>query len=348
MSSIFIFILSFVLLNMFGSCPNTTCERGDLCSLSAEQKVGQLFVIGIDGTEIDDEMEAIIKDLHPGGVLLLGKNIESREQVKKLISDLQTIAKEDTGLPLFIAVDQEGGVVNRIGFLEEKTAQKDIKTKEKAYQVGFNRGKELKDLGINLNLAPLLDEIGENDFIFNRAFQENQDKTSELAKELIRGQREAGILTCIKHFPGYGGVTFHPEDNLGERQALPSTGQFGEVMEQSPEFVMTANVVYKELGGLPFTFLKKGVDLIKKELGDSVLIMSDDLDQYSLLNNYSLEDIVVKPVEAGVDVLIFSGWRLPAKDGVKALLSAFKEGRIQEEKIDQAVERIIEIKEKLK
>ncbi len=347
MSSIFLFIVSFVLLNMFGFCPNASCEVGDLCSLTLEQEVGQVFIIGIDGTEVDEEMEAIIKDLHPGGVLLLGKNIENKEQIKKLISDLQVIAKEDTGLPLLIAVDQEGGIVNRIDFLEEKTAQKDINTKEKAYQIGLDRGKELKDLGINLNLAPLLDEIGENDFIFNRAFQENQNKTSELAKELIRGQREAGILTCIKHYPGYGGVTFHPEDNLGERKILPDTGAFKEVMDQSPEFVMTANVVYKELGDLPFTFLKKGVDLIKKELGDSVLVMSDDLDQYSLLNNYSLEDIVIKPVEAGVDILIFSGWRLPAKDGVKALLFAVKDGKIEEEKIDQAVERIIEIKEKL-
>jgi len=335
-------------MNMFGFCPNPACEAGDLCSLTIEQKVGQLFIIGIDGTEMDAKIEETIKDLHPGGILLLGKNIENEKQLKKLISDLQTIAKEDTGLPLLIAIDQEGGVVNRIGFLEENTAQKDIKTREKAYQVGFNRGKELKDLGVNLNLAPLLDEIKENDFIFNRAFQENQDKTSELAKELIKGQKEAGILTCIKHFPGYGEVTFHPEDNLGERQELPEIAQFKEAMEQNPEFVMTANVVYKELGDLPFTFLKKGVDLIKKELGDSVLIISDDLDQYSLLNNYSLEDIVVKPIDAGVDILIFSGWRLPAKDGVKALLSVVKEARIEEEKINQAVERIIEIKEALK
>ena len=348
MSSIFIFVLSFILLNMFGSCPSTTCEQGDLCSLNTEQKVGQLFIIGIDGTKVDEEMEAIIKNLHPSGVLLLGKNIENKEQLEKLISDLQVIAKKDTGLSLFIAVDQEGGVVNRIDFLEEKTAQKDIKTKEKAYQVGFNRGKELKELGVNLNLAPLLDEVKENDFIFNRAFQENQDKISELAKELIRGQKEAGILTCIKHFPGYGGVTFHPEDNLGERQEFPETKQFGEVMEQNPEFVMTANVVYKEIGDLPFTFLKKGVEKIKKELGDSVLIMSDDLDQYSLLNNYSLENIVVKPVEAGVDILIFSGWRLPARDGIKALLSAVEQGKIEQEIIDKSLNRIIEIKEKLK
>jgi len=348
MSSIFIYILSFVFLNMFGFCPNPVCETGDLCNLTLEQKVGQLFIIGINGTELDVEMEQTIKDLHPGGILLLGKNIENREQVKKLILDLQTIAEEDTGLPLFVTIDQEGGVVNRISFLEENTAQKDIKTKEKAYQVGLNRGKELKDLGINLNLAPLLDEIKENDFIFNRAFQENQDKTSELAKELIRGQKEAGILTCIKHFPGYGGVTFHPEDNLGERQKLPEIVQFKEAIKQNPEFVMTANVIYKEFGDLPFTFLKKGVDLIKKELGDSVLIMSDDLDQYSLLNNYSLEDIVIKPIMAGVDVLIFSGWRLPTKDGVNALVFALEGGKIQEEKINKAVERIFEIKEKLK
>ena len=99
---------------------------------------------------------------------------------------------------------------------------------------------------------------------------------------------------------------------------------------------------------LPFTFLKKGVEKIKKELGDSVLIMSDDLDQYSLLNNYSLEDIVVNPVEAGVDMLIFSGWRLPAEDGIKALLSAVKQDKIEQEVIDKSLNRIVKIKEKLK
>jgi len=88
--------------------------------------------------------------------------------------------------------------------------------------------------------------------------------------------------------------------------------------------------------------------LIKKELGSSVLIITDDLDQYSLLNNYSLEDIVVKPVQAGVDMLIFSGWRLPEEDGVEILLSAVKRGDVDEGLIDRAVERIIKVKEKLK
>ncbi len=342
MSSIFLFIINLILFNVFNPCSASApaCEQGDLCSLTIEQKVGQLFIVGFGGAVMSPELEQEIRDLHPGGVLLLGKNIESEEQLKKLISDLRGIAMDDTGLPLLIAVDQEGGELSRIDFLKEKTAPKDIHTKKQAYGVGQTRGSELKDLGVNLNLAPLLDEAEKSDFIYSRSLLRN-----DLIEELVKGQKDSGILTCIKHFPGYEGISFNPEEELAFRDELPRTERF---KNTEAEFVMTANVVYRELGGLPFTFLKKGIDLIKKELGSSVLIITDDLDQYSLLNNYSLEDIVVKPVQAGVDMLIFSGWRLPEEDGVEILLSAVKRGDVDEGLIDRAVERIIKVKEKLK
>jgi len=244
-------ILAIIFANVFGCCGSA--------DLTFEQKIGQLFIIGIEGTEVDQKTEELIQELHPGGILLLGKNIENKEQLEKLISDLQRISTEDTGLPLLIAVDQEGGEISRIGFLEEKTAQKDIRTKKQAYGVGQTRGSELKKLGVNLNLAPLLDEAEKSDFIYNRSLL-----GLNLIEELVRGQKNSGILTCIKHFPGYKGISFNPEEQLAFVDELPQTGRF---KNTGAEFVMTANVVYKELGNLPFSFLGKGIDLIKRELG---------------------------------------------------------------------------------
>lgn len=348
MTSFFLFILSVILSNFFNTCPVSDCNPGDLCSLSLEQKVGQLFMVGIDGTTVDEKTEAMIKEIHPGGVLLLGKNIQSEDQLKKMTSDLQSIALKDSNLPLFIAVDQEGGQINRIGFLQENTPEKDIDDKDEAYQVGLKRGQELKQLGINLNLSPLLDSASQGDFIFDRTFQKDESQAAQLAQGLIEGQKAAGILSCIKHFPGYTGASFNPEDDLYDRNSLPEIGQFKEAMESSPEFVMTSNVVYENLGDLPFPFLRSGIDFLKDQLGDTPLVLTDDLDQYSLLNNYSLEDVITKPLNAGVDMMIFSGWRLPSEQGVSTLLSAVKDGKVSQEVIDRAVERIIEIKQKIK
>ncbi len=337
-----IFLLPLIMSIIFSLyTPAQVAEEAVLGQLSEGQKVGQLFIIGIDGTEVNDETRAKIEELHPGGILLLGKNIETEGQVKKLISDLQAVALEDTGLPLFIAVDQEGGLVNRISFLEENTAQRDIESEAEAFRVGLKRGEELKELGINLNFSPLLDKVQKTDFIFERAFRGPE---GSLGAAMIRGQKESGILSCIKHFPGYGEVSFNPEDSLARRRGFPELKQFKKAMEARPEMVMVANVIYNELEEVPFTFSKKGIDLLKEELGKEPLVITDDLDQYSLLNNYSLKEIVTKPIIAGADMMIFSGWRLDPEEGVKTLRNSDLDINL----VNRAVLRIIKLKQKLK
>jgi len=311
-------------------------------------KVGQLFVVGFEGKEITPKLEEFIKKYKPGGVLLLSKNIESKEQLKNLISELQEISLRETGFQLFIAVDQEGGMISRIGFLEEKTPQSEIKTPEAAYQIGQSRGGELKELGVNLNLAPILDTAGSSDFLFSRSFQKSASGTGELAESLILGQKAAGVLTAMKHFPGYSGIAFNPEGELGIRADVPEISQFKKAMEAVPELVMTSNVVYQSIDALlPFTLSAKAIQYLKNNLGEKILIISDDLDQNSLLNKFSLKEIVIKPVEAGVDILIFSGYRLPAENGLDAFWQAFQNGEVLKEKIETAYSKIIQLKQKL-
>lgn len=322
---------------------------GALEAAELEKKIGQLFIVGLEGTTLTPETAELFKKYKPGGVLLLGKNIENKEQLKKLISDLQTLSLQETGLPLFISVDQEGGVISRVSFLEEKTAQSEIESAEQAYQVGLARGQELKELGINLNLAPLLDESKEGDFLFERSFQKDVTTTGNLAKSLVEGQKKAGIFTAIKHFPGYTDIAFNPEEELAKVDKTPEISQFKKAIQANPEFVMTANMVYTNIDSLlPFAFSSKAIQYLKNNLGSKSLIITDDLAQTYLTDNFSLKEVVTKPIEAGSDVMIFSGWEISVAEGLDAFIDAFRKGEISKDKVQTTVLKIINLKNSLK
>lgn len=335
----------FVITSSFESIKRVIDE---IKSGELNKEIGQLFIVGFEGKNLTPQLEEFFRKYQPGGVLLLSKNIESKEQLKKLIDDLQNLSLKETGLPLLVAADQEGGIISRVDFLEEKTPQSDIESSEAAYQIGLTRGQELKELGINLNLAPLLDFIQEGDFLFERSFQKSPEYIGELGKALVSGQKKAGILTAIKHFPGYAGISFNPEEKLAEIEKTPQISQFQKALEAGPELVMTSNVIYKEIDSvLPFTFSPKAIQLLKNSLGTDILIISDDLNSSSLLKKFSLKEIVVKPVEAGIDIMIFSGYRSPAEQDLETFFSAFKNGEVSKTKVKEAISKIIQLKESL-
>jgi beta-N-acetylhexosaminidase len=336
----FIFATSFESMKgTFGAIEKTELEK----------QIGQLFIVGFDGTTVSQELTDLFKKYKPGGVLLLEKNIENAEQLKKLTSDLQALSLQETGLPLFISVDQEGGTISRIDFLQEKTAQSAIENTDQAYQIGLARGEELKELGINLNLAPLLDETQEGDFFFDRTFQKDAVTTGNLAKSLIEGQKGAGILTAIKHFPGYTNVAFNPEESLAKADKLPEISQFKKAMQANPEFVITANMVYTNIDvSLPFSLSSKAIQYLKNNLGSKALIMTDDLAQTYLTDDFPLKDVVTKPIEAGADIMIFSGWEIGVAEGLDAFIDAFRKQEVSKDKTEAAILKIINVKNSLK
>lgn len=319
-------------------------------NLNLEQKVGQLFTIGFEEKEMNPKLQTLIKKIHPGGVLLLKKNIENREQLKKLISELKKIAEEDTGLPLFIAVDQEGGEVCPISFLDCTPPSK-IKRENEAFQLGFKRGNALRELGVNLNLAPVLDDSSVKDFIFQRTFQLKSEKAGELAENLIFGQKFGGILTAIKHFPGYGGINFNPEtEKFPIFPKIPEISQFQKAIEAKPEMVMVANAIYEEIDkNLPFSLSKRGIEFLKEKLGEDFLIISDDLSTPILKQKFSLEKTILLAKKAGLDILLISGF-WDSEDPSRAynlLFEAVKEGKIPEKDIEKTILKIIKLKENL-
>lgn len=317
--------------------------------LNLEQKVGQLFIVGFKGKEINQQLEAFIKDLHPGGLLLLERNIENKKQLKNLIQKLQKIAKEDTGIPLFIAVDQEGGEVCRIEFLDCR-ALSQLKNEKEAFQLGLKRGRELRELGVNLNLAPLLDKAEPGDFIFPRTSQKKIKKVGDLAKAFILGQKKGGILTAIKHFPGYGGIDFNPEiEKLPLFSEIPEVSQFGKAMEAQPEMVMAANATYLEIAQRPFPLTQKGIEFLKEKIGKEIIIISDDLSTPILKKEIGLEKTIVLAQKAGIDIFLVSGfWNsLDSPKAIRAFLSEVKQGNISQEFLNDQVAKILQIKTQL-
>ena len=279
-------------------------------SLSLEDKLGQMLMIGFEGTEATPEVSSLFSKIRPGGVLLLGRNIVNKEQTKKLIADLQEISMRTVGLPLFIAVDQEGGIVSRIPWAES-TAPYDLEDEGEALLVAERRAQDLKEIGVNMNLAPVLDSSAEEDFLFNRSFQESPAVSLELASSLIVGHQKEGVIAVPKHFPGYDGVSFNPEKGvLPTTESFPDTALFKEVLGRSQvPFVMLSHVVYQAIDpDNPLPLSIKGMELARKALGDGVLFMSDDLASQSLRAHYSLGEIGKDALSSGVDILLVGGY----------------------------------------
>ncbi|MBI4138103.1 MAG: glycoside hydrolase family 3 protein [Candidatus Wildermuthbacteria bacterium] len=274
-------------------------------TLSLEEQVGQLLILGFEGKTMSPELSLAIKKFKPGGVLLLTRNIESREQVELLVADLQAISP----IPLFVAVDQEGGVVSRLWW-QDDTAPVEFQNPEHAYAVGKQRARALKELGITMNLSPVLDGNRDIDFIYPRSFQRDSNSAALLAVEYMRGHEEEGVLAVAKHFPGYDGIAFNPEGGVMPKKAtVPDISLFRRVfLDMSPRVLMVSHVIYEELGGVPFPFSQEGISFLRREFGEDTLVMSDDLLSRSMVAVYPVSEIGVFAVDAGADFLLAAGY----------------------------------------
>jgi beta-N-acetylhexosaminidase len=364
------FSFVFLALLFFSACQNPspsqmaeaqpiTMEDGAeevLASLSLEEKVGQLFMIGFYGPEPNYYLNKMIKQRNVGGVLLMKYNMDNRDQTLKMLETIQTTALSNgPAIPLWFSIDQEGGVVTRAKLegMQEFTAQKDIQSSSQATAVAQRRAKELSDLGIHINFAPVVEYIQDTtSFLAKRVFRvQNREAIPALAGSMVKAYTEGGIIAVPKHFPGHTDQSMDSHEGLpveplsaDSLQALVTT--YADLMPYQPQMIMTSHVMYPAVDSVyPATLSKTILDYLREDLAYEGLIITDDMEMQAMESNYAMDQAVVTALKAGVDILLFSSTPQKQANAYNAVVQAVKEGDLSEALIDEKVLRVLRLKQ---
>ncbi|MDO8655756.1 MAG: beta-N-acetylhexosaminidase, partial [Nanoarchaeota archaeon] len=291
--------------------------------------------------------------------MLYSHNVRDPIQVHHFSSQLQTMSKNSTELPLFIAVDQEGGSVARIRkntqVLPAAMAIGATHSSQLSFLAGKMTATDLAAMGINMNLAPVLDvnTNEENSVIGIRSFGEDPELVSQLGMWYIEGLQSQGVVATAKHFPGHGGTALDSHftipvinknlDDLEKFNLIP----FRRAMENGLDAVMTAHISVPSLdpSGLPATFSYNLLtNIMRKKMNFDGIVITDDLEMKSIQNQCSSGQAALKAVLAGADMVMI-GWSDQKKKEVfNTLLNAVTTGKLSEERLNVSVKRILKLK----
>lgn len=322
-------------------------------SMSQTEKLGQMVMIGIQGTKVDDDSLYMLHQFHMGGVILFDRNMESPEQVKQLTSDLQ--AQSNEKVPLFIGIDEEGGDVVRMAEkLTPPPSQKEIGATgdiEQAKTWAIKTAKSLKDMGINVNFAPVAD-VGSND---KRSYSTDANTVIDFVRAATEGYQQENIIYSLKHFPGIGKgrVDSHVDSSsidvakevLMAEDILPFKTIIDE-NEPNDYFILVSHLKYPALDEeYPASLSSKIMtDLLRNELGYKGIIITDDMEMGAVANHNDFRSIGVNAVKAGADIVLVCHEYEHQQEVYLGLLDAVNSGEISQERIDESVKRIIKVK----
>ena len=319
-------------------------------SMSQTEKLGQMVMIGIQGTKVDDDSLYMLNQYHMGGVILFDRNMESPEQVKQLTSDLQ--AQSNEKVPLFIGIDEEGGDVVRMAEkLTPPPSQKEIGATgdiEQAKTWAIKTAKSLKDIVINVNFAPVAD-VGSND---KRSYSTDANTVIDFVRAATKGYQQENIIYSLKHFPGIGKgkVDSHVDSSsidvtieiLMAEDILPFKTIIDE-FDPYDYFILVSHLKYPALDEeYPASLSSKiMIDLLRNELGYKGIIITDDMEMGAVANHNDFRSIGVNAVKAGADIVLVCHEYEHQQEVYLGLLDAVNSGEISQERIDESVKRII-------
>ena len=328
-------------------------------SLSIEEKIGQLFFIGIPTAEVDELTRGLLSEIRPGGICLFARNIKNAEQTRGLVEQLRAASD----VTPFLSIDQEGGLVDRLRrILGPMPAASRITTKETAARHAELIARAIRSLGLNMDFAPVVDVIsqersGTSNGLYSRGFGSSQEEVVELAGEFLGTLTSNGVMGCLKHFPGLGASKVDSHEQLpsvglakGEFDSIDLYPYRTLVNESGNAAVMVAHAAYPALdlqetdvngrllpASLSFNFVTK---LLREELGYDGLVVTDDLEMGAIVNNYGIGEACVLAIEAGEDMLAICAGVASIHEGYEAVLNASRSGRITEERVDRSLRRI--------
>ncbi len=319
------------------------------------QKIGQLFVVGIQG-EIPTANERLhFEEYGFGGFVLFKRNCHDTDQIVSLCRALWDLADE---IPPFIAIDQEGGRVHRLPppftHFPPATCMGGRKDPSLAYRAGRAVAAELALAGINLNFAPVLDvnSNANSPVIGDRAFAADPAAVTNLAWAWTQGLREGGIIPCGKHFPGHGAsdkdshfdlpIVAKPLELLKAHELPP----FVHACRNRIEALMTAHVLYPTLDAQwPATLSQKIVTgLLRQQLGYGGVVFSDDMEMQAISERHSVKESALRSISAGVDVLLFCQELAKAVEACEFLCAQAAEDAALRARVDESYARIVFLK----
>lgn len=333
-----------------------------LSILSVEEKIGQLFFIGVPAPELDHETISLIEEVRPGGVVLFTRNIRSPEGIRELTDHLRDLSKK-TGL--VIAVDQEGGLVDRFRhittpFPSPRTIR-DSESVDAATELGQITGEFLRRLGFNLNLAPTLCIMNDardklSNGLYTRSFGATPEEVLRYGAAYLTALHAAGCLGCLKHFPGLGGgsVDAHdeapkidlPREELREFDLAP----YAELLNSGSQLalaILVGHGIYPNLDKRvrPATMSDVIVsDLLREDLGFDGLVLTDDLEMGAITRQFGIAEAALQAVLAGIDGLLICSRADLIRSAHTNLINAFEDGRLSTERLNQSIRRIATFK----
>ncbi len=323
--------------------------------LSLKEKIGQLFMLGFKGVEMPEETRKFIESYNIGFIVLFARNVESIPQVKELTCQIHSSAKT----PPFIFTDQEGGTVVQFKELAATVVSPMglAATGEpgNARIAGRIIGEEMKSLGINGVLAPVLDVNFEekNPIIGIRSFSDEPATVIAFAREFAAGLNDGGVASCGKHYPGHGGTTADSHLEIPQVPVSPEYffhycfQPFLSLARTGIDAIMSSHVLFPALSPRIATFCPYLIqDLLRQKAGYDGIVMSDCMEMLAVKNNYSPEVIMQQAIAAGLDLVIASHTQDFQKELLDTLFFHVQKGIIPEKRIDQSLARILKIKEK--
>jgi beta-N-acetylhexosaminidase len=337
--------------------------QAQVSGMTLEQKIAQMFMVGFHGTQLTEVEHDFLRDIQPGAVVLFGQNVESPQQVTRLTNAYQQTIVDGGGVPLFIAVDQEGGRIQHLqeGFtrfplpmLWTATQNTDL-----AYQVGEAMATEMLAVGVNMNLAPVADLNTniDNPIIGRRSFGSDIELVTPILTHFIRGLQENGVMATVKHFPGHGDTSSDshvelPRIDYGrDRLEAVEFSPFKSAIAADVDVTMVSHIWFTAFDDneIPASLSRNIVTgLLRDEMAYDGIIMTDALDMDAIDTAYTPGGAAIQAILAGNDLLAIGAHvgTHTIEEAIQDVYNAVQDGQIDESRIDASVERILLAKEK--
>ncbi|UOQ83615.1 beta-N-acetylhexosaminidase [Gracilibacillus salinarum] len=330
-----------------------------VAEMSLHEKIGQMILAGVSGTTLDADTQNLITEQQIGGFIFYANNLETPKQTVQLINQIKR-KNESNRLPLFLSVDQEGGEIERLpGELIPFPTNQEIgesNNKQFSYQVGVLLGQELNAFGFNLDFAPVMDVNSnpDNPIIGNRSFGDNPEVVSKLGVETMKGIQSQDIISVIKHFPGHG------DTSVDSHLQLPTVNKemaeleqlelvpFERAIANGADVVMAAHILLPAIDPEYPSSMSRAVitDMLREKLAFDGVIMTDDMTMKAITDNYSIGEAAVQSVKAGNDMLLIAHGYNNVVEAIEQVTEAVQQGDISEERINESVKRVIQLKRK--